>query len=136
MSILISALATTACLAAGAAIVAATTAAVTITATATVAAATAAAKAAFFPWAGHVDLQWTIGHGIAVEGLDGLLGFTLVAHFHKREALGLPRVAVFDQSHRCDRPCLCKERAQIVFGGIVGQVAYINLGCHLFFLSF
>src|SRR5512141_1390316 len=73
---------------------AAATTATTIAATAVAAAPSTTAEAAFFARPGHVDLERPVGHHVTVKGLNGLLGFALVAHFHERKALGLARIAV------------------------------------------
>ena len=61
----------------------------------------------------------------AVGSADGGLGFRIAAHFHKAEALGVPRVPVGDDFNRFHRAERGEEAPEVIFVGIVGKIAYI-----------
>ncbi len=80
---------------------------------------------AVFRRAGNIDRDGAPQKVLAIEHADGLLGFLRCCHFDKAEALGAASGAVFDQCNRGDGSGLTEMGFEFVFGGGVGQVAYI-----------
>lgn len=69
---------------------------------------------------------------LTMEHGDCLLGFIGACHFYEAEALGAAGGAILDQRYRCDGASLTEVILEVIFGGGVGQVAYIKLVFHLF----
>src|SRR5947209_2315387 len=74
----------------------ATPAAATTATTAAAVAATTTTAAALLTRTGLVDGEGPAAEHGAVDGVDGLLGFVVVAHFHEAEAARTAGVAVHD----------------------------------------
>src|SRR5438105_4434259 len=77
-------------------------------AAATIAAPTAAA-APVFPWLGLVDCQRPAFDLLAVERLDGRLGFRVAAHFDEAESFGPAGVTIHDHLGRLHSAMRLKE---------------------------
>src|SRR5262249_41755194 len=119
--------------AAAAAAVAAATAAVTTTAAATAAvaaAATAAAAAAGLTGTRLVDGPVPTAGALPVQTRGRLVGGRTVGHPNEPESLGRVRVAVDDDLRREDLAILTEQLHQVVLGGVVRQVADIELLGH------
>ena len=98
-------------------------------AAATVAAAVAAAAAARLTLFGDVDLDGPATEIGAVQG--GLRGLRLFggAHLDEAEALRTARVAIVDQRHGVDRAMRREQRLDRGFGGVVREIAHVQLRC-------
>ena len=109
-------------------VTAASAAAVTTTATTAAAeAAATAATAAFSLGAGFIDVEGAAVEVFAVEAGDGRLAFGLRAHFDKAETLGAVRHFVDDYARAAHLTIGLELRAEVVLGGVVGKVAYVDV---------
>ena len=95
------------------------------------AAAAVSEAAPFFTRLGNTHPQITVAQGAAVEHLNGFLRFCLIAHFDKSKALRATTITVLDQCNRSDGACFKEQGPQIIFGGRIRQISYIQLGVHV-----
>jgi hypothetical protein len=127
--------ATTATTAAAAIVAAATSAAATAAATAAVTtAATAAALRAFFTGTCFVNCEGTTEEFLAVEALNRCIHFFYSFHRNESEAAGAARLTVFDDENVAYGTMCFEKLTDISVSGIVGQIAYIHLCIHLYYL--
>ncbi len=126
--------ATTVATAAAATGATATTVAATATfaATATAAATVGAAEASrtLFTRTGFVHDDCTTGNGLTVQAVDGGLRFSVIAHFHKTEALGATGFAVHHDFGRCHGTVFGKCVLQILIAHGIGQIAHVKFVAH------
>src|SRR5262249_51336457 len=100
-------------------------------ATAAVPTASAApAAASFLARPGFIDRQRPTADLLAVERLNGVLGFLVAAHLHEAEALGSTRVAIHDDLRRLDRAVWGEHRLQRGIGHVVSQIPNVQLPAH------
>src|SRR5487761_2433969 len=92
-------------------------------ATAAVAAASAEASAIFLR-AGLIDGQVAAVELVAVQRIDGPLGFRVASHFHKSEALGPACVPIRDDADTVYGSILFKQRTNCVFSGPKTEVSH------------
>src|SRR5438034_11189486 len=119
----------TAAVAAAAPAIAAAPAAVTA-APAAVTAAPAAARRSFLARPGLVDQQRAIIVIEIVQGLDGLLGFLVVFHFHEPKAARAARFAIGDDLRAGHLPMSAKQLEQVVGSYRPGQIADVDILRH------
>ena len=67
---------------------------------------------------------------MAMQAIDGSLGFRLAAHFHKAEALGTAGVALHHDLGAHHIAELAELLLQIVVAHSVGQVAHVQFVAH------
>lgn len=108
------------------------TAAATITTAAAAAtiATTATTTGAIFPGSSDVDADLAPSKRFSIKQLNGFFGFRLRGHRYKRKPLRIAGLTIFDHFHRFNSSCLGEHRAQLFFGGVVGQIPYIQFGFH------
>ena len=105
----------------------ATTAATATTAITT----TATAARAFFARLGHVNSEGAAIHFLAVQGLDGFVGFLGGPHGDKTKTARTAGFPVHHQVGFGDRAMLGERVIQVVFGGIEGKVSHIQFIAHM-----
>jgi hypothetical protein len=98
--------------------VATTTTAVTMAATAT--------GTAVFTRAGFIDGQVAATEELAVGRLNGGLAFRGAAHGHERETAGAAGGVIGHESDLGDGAVLAEEIFDVVFGGVEGEVSYVQ----------
>src|SRR5688572_13480583 len=74
-------------------------------------AATIHKAATFFARTSHADSHFAVTDVETVEHTDRFLGLRLVAHFHKRETLGLTAITILNQRDRGNSTCLKEQGA-------------------------
>jgi len=94
---------------------------------AAVAAAVSTTTAAIFLGLGFIDIERPAIHVAAVDGGNGLIALTVIAHFDKSEAARLTGVAVGNQVDTIHRAELLKHRSNGTFGGVETKVSYKNI---------
>jgi hypothetical protein len=72
-----------------------------------------------------VDAQRPAIHLEAVQGLDGRLRFGL-GHVDESETARFAGFPVVDEFHRFHFTVTLKQGLYVLFGGVEGQVAYVN----------
>lgn len=80
--------------------------------------------------AGFADLEGPAFHVPAINHGDGLLAFGFGGHFHKSEPPGLTGGPVGDDFGGKHLAGFGKQRLQVLFGHLVGQVAHVNFYTH------
>ena len=67
---------------------------------------------------------------MVVQLRDGSLCVLIGGHFNEREAAGAARFAIPHDIDRFNGACLGKQRLQVVFVGLVRDVADVKLATH------
>lgn len=80
---------------------------------------------------GFIDRQGTALKILAVKHFNRFVGIGLRAHFDKSKAAGTTGVPVLHDIDRDYIPGLGKMILEIIFGGVVGEVANKQLCCHI-----
>ncbi len=93
-------------------------------------AAAAAVKAALtrrsgLHWSGFIDSDVPAAKILAVQHLNGFVGFLIGRHFDKAEASGAARELVYDHLGRFHVPGLGEVLPQLIIGGAVRQTTNI-----------
>ena len=116
----------------GAATATTVAAATTFTAAATAAATVGAAEASrtLFTRTGFVHDDRTTGNGLTVQAVDGSLRFSVIAHFHKAEALGTAGFTVHHDLGRCNSTIFGESVLQILIAHGIGQIAHVKFVAH------
>ncbi len=78
--------------------------------------------------AGAIDNHFPTHEGLVVQDLYRALRFFHVGHVDEAVALRLVGVAVVNELDLADRTDSFEEFFQVVFGGIVGEVAHVQTG--------
>lgn len=113
--------------------------AVFLTTAATAAAAaiaTTAAAAAFFFRAGFVNVDRPAVDFTAVERVDCIQGFAVVAHFDESKAFGLAGISVLDDADAIDSSVCFKQGSNRVFRRAKAEVPNKDILQFNFFLKF
>jgi hypothetical protein len=100
------------------------------TAAATTAAASSAAEAPFLAGAGLVDGEGAAIVLLAVEGLNGCLGFVVVRHLDEPETFTAAGVAIVDHLGRKNLAVLAKQLLEFRAIHLVAQVPDVQLLSH------
>jgi hypothetical protein len=111
--------------------VSAATAAAAISTTTAAATATAAAGRTLFTRTSDVDREGATVEFLAVEGVNGLLGFIGVGHGDETEATGATGHLVHHQVGLDDGAVCGKRVLEVVFGGVEGKISYIQFIAHV-----
>ena len=106
-------------------------AAATVLAVAAATTTAAAAERTLLTGPGDVDGERASINGLAVEGLDGLLGLFGRAHGDETEPAGTASGPVQHQVGFHDRAVRGERVLQVVFGGVEGKVSYEQFITHV-----
>src|SRR5262249_59820505 len=87
--------------------------------------------AALFAWPGFVDRQRPTSVVGAIQGVNGLLGFRIVIHFHKPETTRPARFAVGNYLGSGYVAVLLEQGQQVVGCAFPREIADVNILRHL-----
>ena len=76
------------------------------------------------------DRQRASAEALLVQLRDRILRVLIGCHFHEREATRPARLAIPHNVHGRDIASLRKQRGEVVFIGVVGEIANIQFVAH------
>jgi hypothetical protein len=90
---------------------------------------------AWFAWLGFTDREGTALEVFAVEALNSGLRRTAVWHVDEPKAFGAAGVPVGNKINLVHRPIRLEELAQVMIGGGIRQIPYIDIHGKSFILK-
>jgi hypothetical protein len=85
------------------------------------------ADSSFFSWPRLIHLDHPFIHGLAVQGDDCLLGFTIILHFDEGEPSGAARFPIHYELRTLYYSVGLEKTFEILFGGSEAEVANKNI---------